>query len=354
MAIGDVAMVASILLPWTRSLTPSPFPFLLQFNSNKMFCISTSIMAIVAFLTIGGHGVLAKPIPDRGDVVLQFPTNQASKNQPSAFMHMIVEELNGGGTSGGGRRGLRAFDYYVDWSSYTYRNSNGWIYSTIESTSEAADRILRNSLDATDAFEVHSCSNFACYGFLDWTKLSLIEEVSTVLSVQPLLSFYRNPWVGEANNDNSHNTDGKWYHRRVQEELTPELPPPGGMVNNHAVEALQVDKVRAKYPDLTGAGMKIGVISSGFNTKGGYDADMASGDLPSDVVVLQESPFPTRDDGRAMLQLIHDLTPDATLYFHSAVGGPFDFALAVQRLADEGCDVIVDDVRKSILGYCID
>jgi hypothetical protein len=47
-----------------------------------------------------------------------------------------------------------------------------------------------------------------------------------------------------------------------------------------------------------------------------------------------------------MAQLVHDLIPGAKLFFYTAFEGPDDFANGIQALADEGCDVIVDDISK--------
>jgi Subtilase family len=103
---------------------------------------------------------------------------------------------------------------------------------------------------------------------------------------------------------------------------------------------------------VTGAGVKIGVLSDSYNCRGGAQGDINSGDLPSDGVnVIQEGNCagPTTsgvnsDEGRAMLQIIHDLAPSSTLYFASAtVGTPDDFAKNIRALKAAGCDVIVDD-----------
>ncbi len=103
---------------------------------------------------------------------------------------------------------------------------------------------------------------------------------------------------------------------------------------------------------VNGAGVKIGVLSDSYNCKGGAQRDISSGDLPSGGVnVIQEgncagptTPAKNTDEGRAMLQIIHDLAPDATLYFASAtIGLPDDFAKNIRALRAAGCDVIVDD-----------
>jgi hypothetical protein len=48
-----------------------------------------------------------------------------------------------------------------------------------------------------------------------------------------------------------------------------------------------------------------------------------------------------KDEGWAMLQLIHDIAPDTKLYFRTAFFGAQDFANGINELADAGCNVIV-------------
>ncbi len=118
---------------------------------------------------------------------------------------------------------------------------------------------------------------------------------------------------------------------------------------------------------LDGTGETVGVLSDSYNTAE-VDVfgdpltihaadDVASGDLPgmgnsenpNPVVVLEDYPSapddPTIDEGRAMLQIVHDVAPKANLAFATAFVSKVDFANNIRRLRTEAnCDVIVDDV----------
>ncbi len=51
------------------------------------------------------------------------------------------------------------------------------------------------------------------------------------------------------------------------------------------------------------------------------------------------------DEGRAMLQIVHDVAPKAKLAFRTGFVSEGDFALGVRQLADvANCDVIIDDI----------
>lgn len=91
---------------------------------------------------------------------------------------------------------------------------------------------------------------------------------------------------------------------------------------------------------FNGAGVRIGVLSDGVEN---LATSIASGDLPSNVVVLpgQEG---LGDEGTAMLEIVHDLAPGAQLYFATAIGGVANFAANIHALRAVGCDIIVDDI----------
>lgn len=149
----------------------------------------------------------------------------------------------------------------------------------------------------------------------------------------------------------------------------------GGSVISEGLEQLNVPAARAAF-GARGKGETIGVISDSFNSAatavgGGTIAshageDEASDDLPGPsnrcsgqqipVRVLAEAPPPTSgeesltDEGRAMLQVVHDLAPHAELAFATAYSTEIEFARNIERLAEPvaaggaGADVIVDDI----------
>ena len=77
---------------------------------------------------------------------------------------------------------------------------------------------------------------------------------------------------------------------------------------------------------------------------GRYAADVADGALPGNVTVLKEGPSTGSDEGQAMAELIHQIAPDAQIYFYTAFDGETDFANGIAALAAAGCQEIVDDV----------
>lgn len=115
--------------------------------------------------------------------------------------------------------------------------------------------------------------------------------------------------------------------------------------------AQKTQKVRSLF-GLDGSGIKVGVLSDSYNSLGGAAAGVASGDLPGvnnpygytlPVDVLAD--HGTTDEGRAMLEIIHDIAPGAELAFHTAKGGSAAFAQGIIDLANVAdCDIIVDDI----------
>jgi subtilisin family serine protease len=121
--------------------------------------------------------------------------------------------------------------------------------------------------------------------------------------------------------------------------------------------SLRADLAR-RESGVTGKGIRIGVLSDSYDcAPGAFEPgapftraaqDKTNGDLPSDVMVLKDlAPAPSpdcSDEGRAMMQLIHDVAPGSPLAFYTAFESQEDFAAGIRALAAAGSKVIVDDV----------
>ena len=67
-------------------------------------------------------------------------------------------------------------------------------------------------------------------------------------------------------------------------------------------------------------------------------------DDSADCGDIYNGPQPCPDEGRAMLQIVHDVAPGADLAFHTAYTGFAGFANGIVDLANAGARVIADDV----------
>jgi subtilisin family serine protease len=125
----------------------------------------------------------------------------------------------------------------------------------------------------------------------------------------------------------------------------------------------QSDRVRTALPQgYDGTGVKIGVISDSHDVADVFgrpslttlQQDIANGELPASIEVIDPG-FTINaaqpDEGRAMMQLIHDLAPGASLAFATGIHsrttnefGPSLVANNIRALANAGADIIVDDV----------
>jgi hypothetical protein len=117
-----------------------------------------------------------------------------------------------------------------------------------------------------------------------------------------------------------------------------------GLVSTRGDEAMGSDIARATF-GVDGTGIMVGVMSDSFDCAGTETAvDIANGDLPPNVLNLDDSGCPATDEARGMAQIIHDLAPGADIAYHTANGGQANFATGILELAAAGCDIIVDDV----------
>ncbi len=146
----------------------------------------------------------------------------------------------------------------------------------------------------------------------------------------------------------------------IAQALAPQVD--SGSAQSQGVKFQRVDRVQQR--GVNGRGITIGALSDSYDTATTdvfgdpltvhADDDVASGDLPGPgnprngqpVVVIQDAGG--FDEGRAMLQIAHDVAPKSKLCFATANGGQLNFADNIRQLADKsgpcGADVVVDDI----------
>ena len=116
--------------------------------------------------------------------------------------------------------------------------------------------------------------------------------------------------------------------------------------------AQRSDIARKKY-HVNGTGVKVGVLSDSYDNLGTAKKGIKQGEFPGPanpfhfnkpVEVLEDLDSGGTDEGRALLEIVHDVAPGSTLAFHTAYLGEADFAQGIQDLADRGCQVIADDI----------
>ena len=131
-----------------------------------------------------------------------------------------------------------------------------------------------------------------------------------------------------------------------------------GLTTTQGDRSMRSDLARSQF-GVDGTGVRVGVLSDSFDcapgpfasgqnfTRAGQDA--VNGDLPLGVRVLADlhtvPDGECTDEGRAMMQIVHDVAPGAPLSFTTAFTGEEDFASGILALANDGAKVIVDDVE---------
>lgn len=112
-----------------------------------------------------------------------------------------------------------------------------------------------------------------------------------------------------------------------------------GPVGSRGDGAARADLARA-VAGVDGRGVRIGVISDGID---GLAISQSQGELPA-VSVPAGCDAGAGSEGRAMLEIVHDLAPGAELLFANGIDSALTFTQAVECLAAAGADVIVDDL----------
>ena len=122
-------------------------------------------------------------------------------------------------------------------------------------------------------------------------------------------------------------------------QATPQATASQGAIVSEGDVTHAADRARAKFR-VTGTGVKVCVLSDGVDS---LAASQAAGELPAVDVLPGEDGF--GDEGTAMLEIVHDLAPNAALGFATAFTSEESFAQNILDLRSVGhCNIIVDDV----------
>ena len=120
-----------------------------------------------------------------------------------------------------------------------------------------------------------------------------------------------------------------------------------GVAYNEAETSLFADTARTEF-GVDGTGVTMGVISDSVSQyNGGLSESYGTGDLSSSnpVNVLGDGPAGSTDEGRAMLENIHDVAPGASLAFDASGESDLSMSQSVTALATTAkANIIADDV----------
>lgn len=165
-------------------------------------------------------------------------------------------------------------------------------------------------------------------------KLSARDDVRRVEAAVEAKTFHKRD--READPAPSKEDKAKEIEARTREALIA----PQALRTGEGDRAHAADTARDEFR-VTGTGVKLCALSDGVDS---IALSQTAGELPAGVEVLpgQEG---SGNEGTAMLEILHDIAPNASLGFATAFNGDASFADNIRGLRFQlGCDVIVDDV----------
>jgi len=174
------------------------------------------------------------------------------------------------------------------------------------------------------------------------SEVMVTTRLSSGSSVEPVQSYFSN-----AGTDSRYGRVSGWLTLQNLSRLAKEpavlsvmsqLPAFTSGVTTEGDDILRTCELR-NATNLSGKGVKVGIISDGVTS---LDTVVAAGELPSNVHVISDSIG--GDEGTAMLQVVHDIAPDAELYFSDRGSSQIEFVQAMDHLISDGCRIICDDI----------
>ncbi|WP_203723638.1 S8 family serine peptidase [Actinoplanes teichomyceticus] len=172
-------------------------------------------------------------------------------------------------------------------------------------------------------------------GWKDVTGVNAKHGAITARQLDP-----RDPAAPESKQERAARAERAAHAARAVPRAAAAAPAGQGSVVAEGDRTHAADTARTRHR-VTGVGVKICALSDGIDS---LAASQATGDLPAEVDVLpgQEG---SGDEGTAMLEILHDLAPNAELGFATAFTSEASFAQNIRALRFTAhCDIIVDDV----------
>ena len=263
-----------------------------------------------AFLLIAVLSSLTQTCLSAEYMVMNSDTRKGSPNKVSGFLRAFIDQRK------------RSAHQRGHFDILQTRDNGSKVL--VEIVGEDVE-VLEAALSKLEAFDLSACEGYLCSGAMTIDSIeSIAKSTPEIITISPVLA------VPRASIDGG-----------------------GGSVVGGHYTASYADHLRDMRYNLTGEGITIGVLSDSFNCHN--SSDVYTDDLPLSYTIVQEyDDCPSvrnkgnmkggaSDEGRAMMQLIHDIAPNARLAFHSVAGGAPVFAQAVTSMVDIGCDVIVDN-----------
>src|SRR5262249_5478718 len=224
-----------------------------------------SIAARAAWPSLGA----AQEASGVGQLTSSGPVTTAASRKITSAIRALMADVQ----ATAGRQGASPVDRKGSRPSETLRMDAAGrvqVYVSVADTTEATlDVLRRHRLE----IEVVNASFRIVQGWISVSELEALAREASVIKIRP-------PSYGYARTGSA-DTQGDGIHR--------------------------CDAARAA--GFTGLGVKVGVVSGGVD---GLAASQASGDLPAAVEIVQAQAA-SDDEGTAMLEVVHDCAPAASL-----------------------------------------
>lgn len=133
---------------------------------------------------------------------------------------------------------------------------------------------------------------------------------------------------------------------RLSKIITSQIKSQGNVITQGDIATKSV--IARSAFGVDGRSITVGVISDSYNCLDGAAQDQSTQDLPPRIIIIADALDCTgkTDEGRALMQIVHDIAPAARLLFHSGDNGNATTANAILKMvSDYKADIIIDDFK---------